>query len=115
MVEASAGEEDRQVPGVVRVPVAEVAAEEDRGLIEDRAVALAAALELVEKAAEAPDDLPLDLPQLRDLVRILAVVREVVVRPRDARDLRHFPQFLDHHGHDAGRIGLQNQRDQVHQ
>ena len=115
MLEAAAGEEDRQVAGVVRVPVAEVAAEEDRGSIEQPAVSLAGSLELFDKAAEALDDLPLDLPQLRDLVRILTVVRQVVMRPRDPRDLRYFPQLLDHQGDDAGRIGLQNQRDEVHQ
>ena len=115
VLEAAAGEEDREVAGVVRVRVAEVAAEEDRGLIQQRAVSLAASLELPEKAAEALDDLPLDLPQLRDLVRILTVVREVVVRPRDARNLRHFPQLLNHYGDDARRIGLQNQRYEVHQ
>src|SRR5205823_7456569 len=54
-----------------------------------------------------------DLLELLDLGRVLAVVRQVVVAERHARDRRHAARSQQLQRDQAGRIGLESQVDEV--
>ena len=115
MFEPAAGQEDRQVAGVVGVGVAEVAAEEDGRAIEQGRTGFGLRFHLAQQAAETVHDAGLDLLQLGDLGHILAVVRQVVVVTGHAFDLRDDEMVLDHDADEPAGIGLHDQRYQVHQ
>ena len=80
-----AGDEDREVVVVVAVAVADPAPVDDHRVVEDGAVPLADRAELVQEVGELLDVVEVDLLDLRLLVAVLAVVREVVVPLRARR------------------------------
>ena len=77
-------QQDRQVVVVVAVAVADAAAVDDHAVVEQRAVAFLDRLQLAEQVGELLDVEAVDLLDLRLLLRVVAVVRQVVVAFGDA-------------------------------
>ena len=72
--EAAPSDKNRQVDRRVRVRIAQIAAEQDRRLVDERAVRVGPLGELGHQRVEGLDDLNFDLLQLRDLGLVLPVV-----------------------------------------
>ncbi len=72
--ETTTGEQDGQVLGRVAAAITEVAAEEDRGAVEQVGIGFLGLLELREKIAHGFHRLLLDDLKLRELAGILAVM-----------------------------------------
>src|SRR5678815_3244226 len=87
--EASASKQEGEVLRRVVRRIAQVAAEKDHRVVEQRAVLLAGLLELCQEFAVRLHQFQFHLAELRDFSRILAVVGKIVVTLRDARDRRH--------------------------
>src|ERR1051326_6500808 len=79
VLEATAGDEDRQVARRVRAARPKIAAEEDHGAVQERLVLLLGLLELAQEIAECGHRLQLDFLELVDLGRVLTVMRQVVM------------------------------------
>ena len=79
MLVASAGQEDRQVSRIMGVGVAEVAAEENRGIAKQRIRSFLLRLQLGQKTAETFHQGGLALLQLLDLGLVPAVKGQVVM------------------------------------
>ena len=77
--EPAAGQKHRQIPRRVAAGVAEVAAEEHHGAIEQAGALLARVFELGKEGAQGPQLFQLDRPELRDFGWFLAVVRQIVM------------------------------------
>ncbi len=84
---AAAGDEDRQVLVVVEARVAHAAAVENQRVVEQRAVAVRSVAHPLEEVREQRHMELVDLRELQDLLWIVAVVADRVVRVCDA-DLR---------------------------
>ena len=112
---ALAGQQDRQVVVGVAVAVAVAAAVGDHAVVQQRAVAFRDRLQLAEQVGELLDVEGVDRADLVDLLRVVAVVRQLVVAFGDADD----PVLLlaalagEHEGDDAGHVGLERQHHQV--
>ena len=81
---AAAGEQNRQVVVIVGVAVGVAAAVDDHAVVQQRAVALLDALQLRQQVGELLDVELVDVADLRLLLLVAAVVRQVVVAFRDA-------------------------------
>ena len=81
------GQQDRQVPDVVPVPVADRAAVHHHAVVQQRPVAVRCRLELVEEVGEERAVVGVDLRQGLDLAGVPTVVGDRVMRVRDP-DLR---------------------------
>ncbi len=73
-------EQDREVVRIVRVAVTHAGAVDERGVVEQRAVAVGGRLQPVEEISEQARVKTVDLQELRQLVRIVLVVGNRVVR-----------------------------------
>src|SRR5262249_34697526 len=105
---AAAGDDDRQVDVIVDVRIAHTAAVEHHRVVEQRAAAVRRRLQLLEVVGGQRDVEGVDLRHPRDLLRIVAVVRQRVMRVGDA-NLRigaraGFARELE--GDDAGHVAL---------
>ena len=80
----AADEDRRRVAAIVLVAVAHAAAPVEQRVIEQVAVAVLRGLQLVEELAELHDLIGADLGVLGELLGVVAVVRDAVVRLRDA-------------------------------
>ena len=108
-------DDNRQVQVIVHIRVAHAAAEHDDRVIEQRAVAVGRGLQLLEVIGEQRHVIGVDLRQLLQLLRIVAVMRRRVVRLGHA-DLRigaraDFARHLERD--DARHVGLQREHLQV--
>src|SRR4029434_637838 len=83
---AAASQKDREVVVVVRIAVAQAGTVDDHAVVEQRAVALAHRLELVEEVGELPRVERVDLRELFDVRLVAEVVRDVVVALVDAEE-----------------------------
>ena len=71
---ALAGEEDGQIVVVVAVAVADAAAVDDHGVVEEGPVAFADRFELAQQVSELLDVESVDLPELLVLLLVTAVM-----------------------------------------
>ena len=112
---AATGHEDRQVVVVVAVAVADAAAVDDHRVVKQRAIALTDRLQLAEQVGELFDVKAVDLLDLFMLVRVAAVVREVVVAFGNADEgvALVAPLVGEHEGADPGRVALEGEHHQV--
>ena len=116
VTEAAAGHDERDVAGAMGAGVAEIATRHDDRVIEQGAAAFPDAFEQAEEAANLREFRALDDPQLLDLSLVLAVVRKVMPVLADALDLGRRVHAAGAVGDEAGRVGLESQRDHlVHQ
>ena len=112
MTVASAGEEDREVGVLVRVRIADAAAEEHRGRVEQGPVSIIHLGKAREELAEVLDLVGLERDEVRNRRRLVTMVREAVVGLIDAQILRQKIAANFERG-DARRISLQRQRDEL--
>ena len=108
MLEAAAGQEDRQVRGVVTGGVAHVAAKQDHRAVEQGFAFLLRLLELGEQLAEGLHQLQFQQAKLRHFLRPGAMVRQAVV-PFLMPYARHGLTAVDPDGDQPRRIGLERQ------
>ena len=102
---------------VVHVTVAHAAAKEHRGAIEQRRITVVNRFELLEEVIQHLDVVRVDLRVRRELVRMVVVVRDGMMRIGDA-DLRIGTAGVlarHHEGADARDVGLERQRLKVEQ
>src|SRR5438046_6363978 len=93
----------------MRVSVAQRAAVQDRGMIEQRTVSVRHSFQTLDKPGEQLDMEDVDLRDLLDKVGMAAMMRERMVRIGNA-DLRiraNAAFAAQHHGGDAGEIRLE--------
>ena len=91
----------------MRIGVAEVAAEEHHGVVEEGGTAFLLSLEFVYQTTKDAELLGFDTAELGELVRLLAVVGEIVVIDRDAGNGWHGVGTLQEDGDQARGIALQ--------
>ena len=87
MLKATADDEHRQVFGAVVARVAEIRGDDDRRAVEQIRVAFLRVAEVGEQHLQLLEQLHLDELELRDVVRVLAVMRQRVVTVRHPFDL----------------------------
>ena len=112
----AADEGDRQVVVEVRVAVADAGAVEEQRVVEHHAVALRHRRQLLDQVRELLEVVLVDLVQPLELRCLVLMVRQRMVRVRDADlRIRAAADFArEHEGADAGQVGLVGQRQQVH-
>ena len=112
---AAAGDEDGEVLVIVAVAVADAAAEEDQGVVQEGAFAIAGVGEPLNEATEPLDVEAVDLLDLVDHVLIVLMVREVVMAFLDADFGEGAVAAIDreHECADAGGVGLEGQQQHV--
>ena len=103
VLEAAAGEDEREIRRVVGVRVGEVRAVEEHRVVEQRAVGFLHARESIEQAREAAELRFLDLLQLGDLRLVVAVMRERVRLVFHAGNVWRDEQRAEVNGDDARR------------
>ena len=110
---AATGEHERQVLVGVRVGAAEAAAVEDLRVVEQRFPMLLGSAERREKLPEGPHLRLLDLFELGDLLRLVAMVRQTVGLVLDARHVRHHRKGAERERDHPRGIGLKRQPHEV--
>jgi hypothetical protein len=108
MFVTAAGEDEREIGGLVGAGVAEIGAEEDGGGIEE-----GVGLEFCQEASEGGEFGEFDDFELFDFGFVLAVVREVVPVVFDAFDFRDGVHAVESEGDGAGAVGLEGEDDEI--
>lgn len=113
MLETAAGEDEGEVAEVVGVGVAEVAAEQDHGVVEEVAVAFFFGFEVGEEGVEGVELGAFDESELVDFFGVLTVVGKIVVVDGDAGDRGDVAALADEQGDESGAVGLQSEGKEV--
>ena len=112
---AASGEQHGQIVVRVRVAVGDAAAIDDHAIVEERALAFAHGLQAFEEVGELRHVEAIDLRQLRLLLRIAAVVRDVVMAIGHAGEgVAAVAAIVGHHeSGDPGGVGLESEGEEV--
>lgn len=110
VAEATPSEDQREVLIAVRVGVTEAAAVEDLGAVEEVAAGFAGVAEAREHLAEDGKLGFLNLTELGDLIRLVAVVRQAVGLVLYAGHVRYDGEGAERKRDDAGAVGLSARR-----
>ena len=113
MFEAATGDDEREVLVAVGVGIAEAAAVEDLGAVEQGAAGFVDGLKCFQEVAEGGHLRFFDLLQLGDLVGFVAVVGEAVGFALHAGHMRHDAERAERERDDARAVCLQGEADQV--
>src|SRR6185437_11602779 len=113
MTETAAGQEDGEVGGEMTAGAAEIAAKQDLGAVEKRAIAVGSGFEGAEEIDESRERGPLDNFELAEHGGVHAVVREGVISLVNALDFGNCAEVKTAQGDHAGGVGLQGQANHV--
>ncbi len=111
--ETATGEDEREVLVAVGVGIAEAAAVEDLGAVEQAAAGFADGLKRFEEVAEGRHLGFFDLLQFGDLVGFVAVVGEAVGFALHTGDMRHDAEGAERERDDARAVRLQGEADEI--
>jgi len=113
VLEAAASEKDRQVLSRMAAAVAKVTAEKNGRAVEQTHAVFMRLFELRKQIADGLHRFHLDDLELRKLVRILAVMRQVMMPEAHSLDWRSEGGTGEHDRNEPGRIGLESQMCEV--
>ena len=113
VLESATGEDEREVLVAVGVGIAEAAAVQDLGAVEQGAGGFVDGLKCFQEVAEGRDLGFFDFLQLSDLVGFVAVVGESVGFTLHAGDMRHDAERAEGERDDARAVRLQGEADEV--
>ena len=112
---AAAGDQDRQIRVKVLIPVADAAAVQNHGVVEQRAIPVRSGLQLLQEVREELYVKRVDLGEERQLLGVVSMVRQAMVRIGDA-ELGIGPRAdlaRQHESRDPRRIRLESEHLQV--